>query len=79
MHLLAGLYDSIPLQPLQPQPIDYASERLFWDTEFQQELLGGMTRLGRAVEEAFGGVPQDIEGLWANGRFTVVQSRPQVL
>lgn len=38
-----------------------------------------MVQLGKAVEEAFGGVPQDIEGLWAEGKFTVVQSRPQVL
>ena len=59
--------------------MDYTNERLFWDTDFQQELLGGMARLGREVEEAFGGVPQDIEGLWAGGKFTVVQSRPQVI
>ena len=77
--MLAGLYDSIPLRPLRPQPVDYAQDRLFWDSDFQQELLGGMARVGRVVEEAFGGAPQDIEGLWAGGRFTVVQSRPQVL
>ena len=77
--LSAGLYDSIALRPLQPSPVDYASERLFWDADFQQEVLGGIVRLGRAVEEAFGGVPQDIEGLWSHGRFTVVQSRPQVV
>ncbi|KAK9803518.1 hypothetical protein WJX73_002149 [Symbiochloris irregularis] len=75
----AGLYDSIPLRPLQARPVDYASERLFWDTAFQSELLGGMVQLGKAVEKAFEGVPQDIEGLWADGKFTVVQSRPQVL
>lgn len=64
---------------MQARPVDYASERLFWDSAFQQELLGGMIELGKAVEKAFGGVPQDIEGLWADGKFTVVQSRPQVL
>lgn len=79
LFLAAGLDDSPPLRPLQPSPVDHALEHLIWDPCFQQEVLGGMVRLGRAVEEAFGGVPEDIEGLWATGRFNVVQSRAQVL
>lgn len=35
--------------------------------------------LGKSVEDAFDGVPQDIEGVYSDGKFTVVQSRPQVL
>ena len=31
------------------------------------------------VEAAFGGTPQDIEGVWADGLVTIVQSRPQVI
>lgn len=38
-----------------------------------------MVEVAARVEAAFGGVPQDIEGVWAGGAFTVVQSRPQVL
>lgn len=31
-----GLYDSIPLPPLEEAPVDYANERLLWDAPFQQ-------------------------------------------
>ena len=34
---------------------------------------------GGGEKAAFGGVPQDIEGVYADGKFTVVQSRPQIL
>ena len=43
---------------LQEKPLAYASERLFWDADFQQELLGDMVALGREVEVALGGEPQ---------------------
>ena len=43
---------------LRERPLDYASERLFWDEAFQQQLLGGMLQLGRDVEKALGGEPQ---------------------
>ncbi|DBB11157.1 TPA: Phosphoglucan, water dikinase, chloroplastic [Trebouxia sp. C0006] len=75
----AGLYDSIPFPSLREQPVDYASDELLWDSAFQQEILQGLVDLGKAVEEAFDGVPQDIEGVYSKGSFTVVQSRPQVL
>ena len=75
----AGLYDSVPFPVLQEQPIDYASDELLWDPAFQQQILQGLVDLGKSVEEAFDGVPQDIEGVYCNNSFTVVQSRPQVL
>lgn len=75
----AGLYDSIPLQPLQAQTLDYADERLFWDSSFQQQLLTSIAKAAQAVEAAFGGSPQDIEGVYSDGKLTIVQSRPQVL
>ena len=31
------------------------------------------------VEDAFGGAPQDVEGVYSDGKITVVQARPQVL
>ena len=43
------------------------------------QVLGAIAEASRAVEAAFGGAPQDIEGVWADGRVTVVQSRPQVI
>ena len=54
----AGLYDSIPVVHLQERPLDYASERLVWDADFQQDLLGGLISLGKEVEQALGGQPQ---------------------
>lgn len=75
----AGLYDSIPFPPLQEQAIDYATDDLLWDSAFQQQILQGLVDLGKSVEDAFDGVPQDIEGVYSDGKFTVVQSRPQVL
>lgn len=75
----AGLYDSIPFPSLEEQPIDYATDELLWDSAFQQQILQGLVDLGKSVEDAFDGVPQDIEGVYSDGKFTVVQSRPQVL
>lgn len=75
----AGLYDSIAFPALQEHTLDYATDRLLWDASFQQELLHGLVQLGQSVEAAFGGEPQDVEGVYTNGKFTVVQSRPQVL
>jgi hypothetical protein len=43
-------------------------------------MLRELAQLGAAVEAAFGGVPQDIEGVrTADGGWYVVQARPQVL
>ena len=74
-----GLYDSIAFPELQERSLDYATDALLWDSGFQQELLQGLVQLGQSVEAAFGGEPQDIEGVYSSGKFTVVQSRPQVL
>ena len=50
-----------------------------WDWQFQQDLLKNIANVGVSVEEAFDGVPQDIEGVYSNKALTIVQSRPQVL
>ena len=49
------------------------------DWHLQQDLLRNIANIGVSVEEAFGGVPQDIEGVYSNKELTIVQSRPQVL
>lgn len=70
---------SNPVTPLVPAFPDYAKEPLHWDAPFRQQLLDGLVELGYAVESAFDGTPQDIEGVWLGGRFAVVQSRPQIM
>jgi alpha-glucan,water dikinase len=75
----AGLYDSIPVVRWQEKLVDYASEPIMWDGTFRSQLLDGLVELGLAVEDAFGGEPQDIEGVWVGGHLAVVQSRPQVI
>ena len=75
----AGLYDSIPLTPLEEHSLETAAEGLFWDSDFRTQLLTTIAATGIEVEKAFGGVPQDIEGVWQDGKVTVVQARPQVL
>ncbi|KAL4424418.1 hypothetical protein ABPG77_005661 [Micractinium sp. CCAP 211/92] len=76
----AGLYDSVPFPALEHHAIDYAVEPLLFDGELRQRLLAELPELGAGVEQAFGGVPQDIEGVrTAEGACFVVQSRPQVL
>lgn len=73
----AGLYDSVLLQPPRETRLDYANDKLVWDEAFRKEFLQSITRIGAVAEKAFG-TPQDIEGAFANGRYFVVQSRPQV-
>jgi alpha-glucan,water dikinase len=73
----AGLYDSILVVPPREVPLKYSGERVIWDEGFRRELLTAVTELGIAVEEVVGS-PQDIEGAYANGKYYVVQTRPQV-
>ncbi|PRW45423.1 Carbohydrate-Binding Module Family 45 [Chlorella sorokiniana] len=59
----AGLYDSVPFPALEHRAIAYAGEPLLWDPAQRQQMLRELAQLGAAVEAAFGGVPQDIEGV----------------
>jgi alpha-glucan,water dikinase len=73
----AGLYESVPVPPAQRRRLDATAEPLLWDRDRQTRLLGALTRLGAAVEEA-AGAPQDIEGAIHNDAFYLLQTRPQV-
>ncbi len=75
----AGLYDSVLVEAPLSGVLDYSQEPLLWEPEFRDALLAETAALGAEIEAAFGGVPQDIEGVWTGGQYTVVQSRPQVL
>jgi len=73
----AGLYDSIMLPPPRPIALDYTDEPLVRDGEFRAGVLATIAAIGTTIESCLGS-PQDIEGVCSRGRFTVVQSRPQV-
>ena len=75
----AGLYDSIPLKDLEEHTLETAAEGIFWDRELANKILTQIASTGFEVERAFNGSPQDIEGVWQDGKITVVQSRPQIL
>lgn len=73
----AGLYDTVMLPEARATPLDYEKEELLWNGELRNRVVDGLAELGAAVEGVFG-APQDIEGVYAKGRFFVVQARPQV-
>jgi len=77
----AGLYDSIPVTPLDHVVVDYGEELIMWDGEWRGKMLGEVAEVGRAVEKAFGGAPQDVEGVVSSvdGKVYIVQTRPQVV
>lgn len=74
----AGLHDSIPIVENEMVGIDYSAERLMMDDDFRIDLMRAIAKVGVEVEDAFGGQPQDIEGVFLDGVLTVVQSRPQM-
>jgi len=73
----AGLYDSVLLDDPRHAQVDYAQEPLVWDEPFRRRLLADIARLGCEVERVCSS-PQDVEGAVAQGRFYLVQTRPQV-
>lgn len=74
----AGLYSSIPRHPYTSHAIEYVSEPLVWDSNYQKELLSQILSLGSSIEKACGGQPQDVEGVVTpDGTIYVVQTRPQ--
>ncbi|GAV71559.1 PPDK_N domain-containing protein [Cephalotus follicularis] len=73
----AGLYDSVPMDEEEKVVIDYSSDPLIIDGNFQQLMLSSIARAGSAIEELYGS-PQDIEGVIKDGKVYVVQTRPQV-
>jgi alpha-glucan,water dikinase len=76
----AGLYDSVPVVPLLETSLEAADQSLLWDGHMRGQLIDSISQVGKAVETAFGGVAQDIEGVvLPDGQIVVVQSRPQVL
>ncbi|XVE85121.1 hypothetical protein DITRI_Ditri17bG0066500 [Diplodiscus trichospermus] len=73
----AGLYDSVPMDKEEKVVLDYSSDPLINDGNFQQSILSSIARAGNAIEELYGS-PQDIEGVVKDGKVYVVQTRPQM-
>lgn len=73
----AGLYDSVLLPAPFEDLLNYTDERLIWDLPLRGQWLKEIAQLGIEVERVCGS-PQDIEGVFANGEFFLVQTRPQV-
>jgi alpha-glucan,water dikinase len=77
----AGLYDSVPVTALRYVPADYSGEPIVWESGARDALAQKVAKAAAAVEAAMGGgAPQDVEGVVdAQGKVTVVQTRPQVV
>ncbi len=73
----AGLYDSFLAERPTERLLDYTTEPLFHDQRFGEALFSKIAHIAIETEQAFGN-PQDIEGGVQQGKFYVVQSRPQV-
>ncbi|KAF2301630.1 hypothetical protein GH714_028415 [Hevea brasiliensis] len=73
----AGLYDSVPMDEEEKVVLDYSSDRLITDENFQKSILSNIARAGSAIEELYGSA-QDIEGVIRDGKLYVVQTRPQM-
>ncbi|XWS22628.1 hypothetical protein CRYUN_Cryun29cG0052500 [Craigia yunnanensis] len=73
----AGLYDSVPMDEEEKVVLDYSSDPLINDGNFQQSILSSIARAGNTIEELYGS-PQDIEGVIRDGKVYVVQTRPQM-
>ena len=74
----AGLFDSIPMVKDKSVQNVYYNNKLFTDKKFVDNLIKKISMLGIGVEKLYGGVPQDIEGVYYKGDVYIVQTRPQV-
>ncbi|KAI4383012.1 hypothetical protein MLD38_008897 [Melastoma candidum] len=73
----AGLYDSVPMDEEEKVVLDYTSDPLVVDENFQNSILSSIAKAGSAIEELYGS-PQDIEGVVKDGKIYIVQTRPQM-
>ncbi len=74
----AGLFDSVPMIDDKIIYMKYFDDKLYVDDNFVNKIVNGICDIGINVEMLYNGKPQDIEGVYYNGEFYVVQSRPQV-
>ena len=73
----AGLFDSIPMTGTKEFRIRYSQDKIIADKQFRENFMANIGRIGMAIEQVYG-ESQDIEGVYFNDKFHVVQTRPQV-
>ena len=73
----AGLFDSVPMIEDNEIEVCYHSDKIFYDGGFRDYLIRRIAELGIGVEKMYG-IPQDIEGVFYDNNFYIVQTRPQV-
>ena len=73
----AGLFDSFPMVKNKEIEICYHNDKIFFDGRFRDYVVRKIAEVGIAVEKYFGS-PQDIEGVFYDNNFYIVQTRPQV-
>ena len=74
----AGLFDSVPMIEDREEEVCYHKDKIFYDEGFRDYLIKKIGELGIGVENMYGGLAQDIEGVFYNNNFYIVQTRPQV-
>eukprot|EP00930_Biecheleria_cincta_P003683 TRINITY_DN104608_c0_g1_i1.p1 TRINITY_DN104608_c0_g1~~TRINITY_DN104608_c0_g1_i1.p1 ORF type:complete len:1573 (+),score=330.14 TRINITY_DN104608_c0_g1_i1:248-4720(+) len=75
----AGLFESICAEEDKGGFLRLHRLPVVTDSAYRQKLLKRIAEVGWAIEKAFDGAPQDIEGcIDVNDRVFIVQSRPQV-
>jgi alpha-glucan,water dikinase len=74
----AGLFDSVCLFDDDIVYMKYYDDLLFCNEKLRNNIINRICDIGIAVEELYNGKEQDIEGVFYNGEFYVVQSRSQV-
>lgn len=57
--------------------LDYSTERMVIDKDFQNSLFRNISDAGKVIEDLYG-CAQDIEGVVKGGEIYVVQTRPQI-
>ena len=74
----AGLFDSVPMIQDKEIEVTYHRDKIFYDEGFRDYLIKRIGELGIGVENLYGGSAQDIEGVFYDNNFYIVQTRPQV-
>ena len=74
----AGLFDSVPMIEDNEVEVTYHGDKIFNDGGFRDNLIKKISELGVGVEKMYG-IPQDIEGVFYNNDFYIVQTRPEIV
>ena len=75
----AGLFDSYAIEDEVQRRVSYSNDKMTTDASFRDQFMKKVGEIGEIIEQVYDGDPQDIEGAYStDGKFYVVQTRPQV-